>query len=94
MDPVIFGAAILAFVLAVSLIGAATRGPRAAGHLRVVGAVFLLAVAAFCAFGFLASFELQGVPLIGIGYAVLGISTLIGAAWLATYQSGSIGSSS
>ena len=94
MDPIMFGGVILAFVVAVGLVGAATRGPRAPGHLRIVGTVFLFAVALFCGYGFLASFELQGVPVIGIGYAVFGISNLIGATWLANYRTSSIGRSS
>jgi hypothetical protein len=84
MDPIIFGGVILAFVVAVGLVAAATRGQHAPGHLRVVGAVFLFAVAAFCIFGFLASFELPGVPAIGIGYAACGIASLVGAARLLT----------
>ena len=93
MDPIMFGPVMLAFVIAVGLVAAATRGPQAPGHCRVVGAVFLLAVAAFCIFGFLASFELPGVPAIRIIYAVCGMSSLIGAAWTATYRVSSVGNS-
>jgi hypothetical protein len=93
MDPIMFGPAMLAFVLAVGLVAAATRGPQAPGHLRIVGAVFLLSVAAFCIFGFLASFELPGSPAIRIIYAVCGMSSLIGAALTATYRASSIGNS-
>jgi hypothetical protein len=84
MDPITFGGVIIAFVLAVGLVAVATRGRQAPGHLRVVGAVFLFVVTAFCAFGFLASFELHGVPVIGIVCAVLGIVSLVGAARLLT----------
>jgi heme A synthase len=94
MDLILFGGVILAFVLSVGLVAAATRGPQAPGHLRVVGTVLLLAVAAFCVFGFFTSFELPAVPLTCIGYAVFGIASLVGAAGLATYQTGSIESSS
>jgi hypothetical protein len=94
MDLVKFGGVMIAFVLSVGIVAAATRGPRAPGHLRVVGTVFLLALAAFCGFGFFASFELPAVPLVCIVYAVFGISSLVGAAGLATYRTGSIESSS
>ncbi len=94
MDPIVFGGVIIAFVLSVGLVAAATRGPQAPGHLRVVGTVFLLAVAAFCVFGFFASFELPAVPLLCIIYALFGISSLVGAARLATHRTRSIGSSS
>jgi hypothetical protein len=93
MDPIMFGGVILAFVLAVGLVAAATRGPRAPGHCRVMGVVFLLAVSAFCGFGFLASFELPGVPAIRIIYAVFGFLSLIGAGWLATHRTSSVGTS-
>jgi heme A synthase len=94
MDLVVFGGVIFAFVLSVGLVAAATRGPQGPGHLRVVGTVFLLAVAAFCVFGFFAAFELPAVPLVCIVYAVFGISSLLGAVGLATYRAGSIESSS
>lgn len=80
MDPIVFGGVIIAFVLSVGLVAAATRGPQAPGHLRVVGTVFLLVIAAFCLFGFFASFELPAVPLLCIIYALFGISSLVGAA--------------
>ena len=82
MDPMMFGGVIVAFVVAVGLVAGATRGRQGPCHMRVVGAVFLFAVTAFCGFGFLASFELPGVPAIGIVYAALGIISLIGAARL------------
>jgi heme A synthase len=94
MDLVVFGGVIFAFALSVGLVAAATRGEQGPGHLRVVGTVFLLAVAAFCGFGFFTSFALPAVPLVCIVYAALGISSLLGAAGLATYRTGSIGSSS
>jgi heme A synthase len=94
MDPIMFGGVILAFVLAVALVAGATRGPQGPGHLRVVATVFLLAVAAFCVFGFLASFEVADLPAIRIIYAVFGLSSLAGAVALATYRRSSIGRSS
>ena len=94
MDLTVFGGVIFAFVLSVGLVAAATRGPQGPGHMRVVGTVFLLAVAAFCVIGFFASFELPAVPLVCIVYAVCGIASLVGAAGLARYRTGSIGSSS
>jgi hypothetical protein len=54
------------------------------GHIRVVGTVFLLAVSAFCIFGFLASFELAGVTVFHIIYSTVGVASLIGAGCLAT----------
>ena len=82
MDPIMFGGVMLAFVLAVGLVAAATRGPRAPGHQRIVGAVFLLAVAAFCVFGFLATFEPPVTGAVRVIYVVLGIVSLVGAGWL------------
>jgi hypothetical protein len=85
MEPTIFGTTIIAFVLAVGLVAALTRGPNAPGHLRIVGTVFLLTVTAFCIFGFLASFELAGAMSIRIIYSAVGSASLIGAACLATW---------
>jgi hypothetical protein len=90
MDPIMFGGVILAFILAVSLVAALTHGPQAPGHLRIVGTVFLLAVAAFCVFGFLASFELPDAPSIRVVYTLFGISSLWGAAWLVTPETASV----
>jgi hypothetical protein len=85
MDPMLFGASIIAFVLAVGLFAVLMRGRNAAGgHFRVVGTVFLLAVAAFCIFGFLASFELAGVTVFHIIYSAVGVASLISAGCLAT----------
>lgn len=78
MDPNMFGGVILAFVLAVGTVAAVTRGPQAPGHLQVVGAVFLLVVVAFCAFGFLATFEPPGVPA-RLVYIAFGTASLLGA---------------
>jgi hypothetical protein len=94
MDPIIFAGAILVFVLAVGLVAALTRGPQAPGHLRVVGAVFLLVITAFCIFGFLATFEPPGVPAVRIIYTMLGVLSLLSAAWLATFRTGSVEQSS
>jgi hypothetical protein len=84
MDPIMFGGVIVAFVLAVGLVGAATRGPQGPGHLRIVGAVFLLCVVAFCGFGFLASFEMPDAPSVRLIYTLFGLSSLLGAGWLVT----------
>jgi hypothetical protein len=48
---------------------------------RIVIVVVLLAVAAFCAFGFLATFEQTGSIGLRIGYAVLGTLCFCVAAW-------------
>jgi hypothetical protein len=82
MDPIMFGVGIFAFVLAVGLVAAVTRGPQAPGHCRVVGAVFLLAVTAFCVFGFLATFEPADFVAIRIVYCVVGVGCLTGAGCL------------
>ena len=84
MDPMMFGGVITAFVLAVGVLGAVTRGPNAPGPLRVVGAVFLLSVLGFCGFGFLASYELSDGLSFRITYALMGAASLLGAAWLVT----------
>ncbi|MFK7819137.1 MAG: hypothetical protein AB8G99_10490 [Planctomycetaceae bacterium] len=47
----------------------------------VVRSIVLLAVAGFCGFGFLASFEPPGSLIWKLGYAVSGLSALIGAVW-------------
>jgi hypothetical protein len=94
MDPTMFTSVIFAFVLAVGLVAAATRGPQGPGHLRIVGTVFLLAVSTFCVFGFLASFEPPSVIAIRLIYTAIGSASVIGAAWLAVYRASSIGSSS
>jgi len=50
--------------------------------LTVVGSILLLAIAAFCLFGFLATFEPTDRPgmfvAFRVGYAVVGISCLVG----------------
>ena len=84
MDPIMFGVGIFAFVLAVGLVAAVTRGPQAPGHCRVVGAVFLLVVTAFCVFGFLATFEPADFVAIRIVYCVVGVGSLTGAGCLVT----------
>ncbi len=86
MDPITFGVGIFAFVLAVGLVAAVTRGPQAPGHCRVVGAVFLLAVTAFCVFGFLATFEPADFVAIRIVYCVIGVGSLTGAGCLLTLR--------
>ncbi len=82
MDPIMFGGVLCTFVLAIVLVGAVTRGPQGPGHLRVVGTVFLLAVGAFCVFGFLASFEMPDVRSLAVVYGLFAISSLVGAGWL------------
>ena len=51
--------------------------------LIVVGSILLLAVASFCLFGFLATFEPTDTPgmfwAFRIGYAVVGIGCVVGA---------------
>jgi hypothetical protein len=89
MDPIMFGAGIFAFVLAVGLVAAVTRGPQAPGHCRIVGAVFLLAVTAFCVFGFLATFEPEGFAVFRLIYGVVGIGSLIGAGGLVALKTNS-----
>jgi hypothetical protein len=48
---------------------------------RILFAVALLLVTAFCVYGFLASFEPPSFLIIRIGYAVLGMGCLIAAFW-------------
>jgi hypothetical protein len=90
MDPILIGGVIFAFVLAVGLVAAATRRSKATGHLRVLGVVFLLTVAAFCIFGFLASFELTTAVGIRIVYSLLGLSSVLGAYALVTHRTKSV----
>jgi hypothetical protein len=94
MDPIMFGAGIFAFVLAVGLVAAVTRGPEAPGHCRIVGSVFLLAVSAFCVFGFLATFRPADFVIIRLVYGVVGIASLIGAGCLVASRTTSAASTS
>lgn len=54
--------------------------------LTIVGSLLLLALAAFCVFGFMATFEPTDQPEIfmafRVGYAVVGIGSLVGMAVL------------
>ncbi|HEX8200719.1 MAG TPA: hypothetical protein VF590_09545 [Isosphaeraceae bacterium] len=50
--------------------------------LRLVLALMLLPVAAFCGFGFLATFESPGYPVLRLAYGILGVLCLVGAGWL------------
>jgi peptidoglycan/LPS O-acetylase OafA/YrhL len=50
--------------------------------IRLVVALILVAVAAFCAFGFLATFEPPGYPVLRLAYATLRVVCLLGAGWL------------
>lgn len=47
--------------------------------LAMIGSVLLLAVAAFCAFGFLATFEPGDFMVFRVGYAVVGLGCVAGA---------------
>ena len=49
----------------------------------IVGSVLLLAVAAFCVFGFLATFEPTDNALVfRVGYTVIGLGCLVGVGFL------------
>ena len=47
--------------------------------LRLWLALMLLPVAAFCGFGFLATYEPPGYPVLRLAYGILGVSCLVGA---------------
>jgi len=49
---------------------------------RILLALLLLAVTAFCVFGFLATYEPPGALALRIVYGVAGVLCLIGAGWL------------
>jgi hypothetical protein len=51
--------------------------------LRILVALALLPIAAFCAFGFLATFEPPGHIPLRIAYGVVGMACLIGMVWIA-----------
>jgi hypothetical protein len=57
--------------------------------LTIVASLVLLAIAAFCLFGFLATFEPTDKPVMflafRIGYAVVGIGCLVGTIALIVY---------
>ena len=49
----------------------------------ILGSLLLLAIAAFCAFGFMATFEPTANALaFRIGYAVIGLGCLVGVGFL------------
>lgn len=48
---------------------------------RVLVATVLLAIVAFCAFGFLATFEPPGFVAMRIGYGIVGLACFGGAVW-------------
>lgn len=50
---------------------------------RIIAALALLAVAGFCLFGFLATYEPPGWPVLRVAYAVAGAGCLVGAGLLA-----------
>jgi hypothetical protein len=63
-------------------IGSLVSGVRMPWLLRVPVALLVLALAAFCSFGFLATFEPSGFPAMRVVYGTVGIASLIGAGWL------------
>ncbi len=71
---------LVAGVLALLLLAAITLSRRSL-IACVTASVFALGIAAFCAFGFLASFELSDSPLSRwhLAYAILGIGSMITA---------------
>lgn len=52
--------------------------------IRIVMILFFLLIAAFCAFGLLASFESPGFIGWRIVYGAAGLACLLGAAWATT----------
>lgn len=67
------------FVALVTLAASFEVMPRVLG--RSIRTLFFLCIAAFCVFGFLASFEDPGITWWKIVYAKLGIDALAGAAF-------------
>jgi hypothetical protein len=57
-------------------------GERMPWLLRVPVVLLVLALAAFCSFGFLATFEPPGFPAMRVVYGTVGITSLIVAGWL------------
>ncbi|WP_439628936.1 hypothetical protein [Gemmata sp.] len=55
---------------------------------RITLALCLLPVVAFCAFGFLATYESPGVTPLRVAYAAIGVSSLTAAGWLVLRGSG------
>jgi hypothetical protein len=55
-----------------------------AKYVRILLALVLLGIAAFCGFGLLATFEPtdQNVIAFRIGYGAIGIASILGAVWL------------
>jgi hypothetical protein len=51
--------------------------------LRILIGLALLPFAAFCAFGFLATFEPPGHVSLRIAYGIIGLACLVGMAWIA-----------
>jgi peptidoglycan/LPS O-acetylase OafA/YrhL len=47
--------------------------------MRLITAIVLLAVAFFCGYGFLATFEPPGWPITRIVYVLVGVACLVGA---------------
>lgn len=54
--------------------------------IRIFSAVILLAVAAFCGIGFLATYEPPGWPVLRIVYAVVGIACIGGSVGSAVWK--------
>ena len=50
---------------------------------RLLATTVFLAVAAFCGFGFLATYEPPGSPVLRLAYAAVGIGCLAAAGWIA-----------
>jgi len=50
--------------------------------LRIGLAIVLLLLAAFCVFGFMASFEPGADPIWKIAFSIVGVGSVIGAIWL------------
>ena len=70
MSPFVLFGVILGFTVLVAL-----------GANRGVATLVLLAMAGFCGFGFLASFEPPGHIAWKIGYALSGVACVAGAVW-------------
>lgn len=49
---------------------------------RIVGTLVLLGIAAFCGFGFLATFEPPGWITLRAVYGVVGVLSLLGVVWM------------
>ncbi len=68
------------FVLLSAFVGGIVLWPRVLS--RAILTTALLLVAAFCAFGFAASFEYPGITPWKIGYATAGLTILASIGWI------------